>query len=124
MGGESNAGQFIGPEQRNVCVGYSPTKRNDDMAHDLVDYLAQNLCYETQGEKDYEEFENHLFSLFFLDEGAAGCENCACDCQWDSVRAQWIGYHRQKPGWPRFIWIQRGFLAMARRGKPIHNDKG
>ncbi|MCD6390427.1 MAG: hypothetical protein J7L92_00270 [Dehalococcoidia bacterium] len=65
MGGESNAGQFIGPEQRNVCVGYSPTKRNDDMAHDLVDYLAQNLCYETQGEKDYEEFENHLFPLFF-----------------------------------------------------------
>ncbi len=68
------------------------------MAHELVNYLAQNLCYETQGEKDHEELENHLFSPAFLNEGTTGRKNCAYDCERNRVIAQWIGYYRQKPG--------------------------
>jgi len=75
------------------------------MTHNLVNYLAQNLCYETQGEEDHEELEYHLFPLAFLKEDAAGGKNCAYDCERNSVSAQWIGYHRQKPGRPRFIEV-------------------
>lgn len=31
---------------------------------------------------------------------AAGRENSTYDYKRDSVRAQWLGYHRQKHGWP------------------------
>jgi hypothetical protein len=68
------------------------------MAHEFVDYLAQNLRCETRGEKDHEELEKHLFPRAFLKVDAAGRQDCARYCEWNSVRAQGIGYHRQKPG--------------------------